>query len=271
MAKLSGKVAFITGASSGIGAAMARDFARRGADLVLLARRWERIEALAMEIRARGRRALTVRCDVTVDGEVEKAVEEALNEFGRIDFVVANAGFGVAGAVHKLSLEDYRRQFETNVFGVLRTVHATRDALIASRGVIAIMGSVMSFVTMPIGSPYSMSKHAVRALAGSLRAEVAKYGVSVVLLAPGYVDSEIRKVDNQGQFNPEARDSVPSWISMDTDKAAAKLVDAVVKRKKIAVITGHGKLLVFLERHAPWMVSFLTGALGISKRRERKR
>ena len=116
MAKLDGKVALITGASSGIGAGMAREYARRGADVVLTARRWERLEALALEVRARGRRALTVRCDVTRDGDLEAAVAEALDEFGRIDWVVANAGFGVAGAVHKLELEDFRRQFETNSF-----------------------------------------------------------------------------------------------------------------------------------------------------------
>jgi short-subunit dehydrogenase len=270
MAKLNGKVAFITGASSGIGAAMAREFARRGADVVLLARRWERMEALALEVRARGRRALTVRCDVTIDGDLEEAVEATLDEFGRIDWVVANAGFGVAGAVHKLSLGDFRRQFETNIFGVLRTVYATREALIASRGSIAIMGSVMSYLALPVGAPYAMSKHAVRALAGSLRAEVAKYGVGVTLLAPGFVDSEIRQVDNQGQFHGSARDTIPRWLSMDTDKAAAKLVKAVVKRKRVAVITGHGRLVVFLERHFPWLVSFLVRALGIQKHRHRE-
>lgn len=270
MAKLNGKIAFITGASSGIGAGMAREFARRGADVVLLARRWERLEALALEVRARGRRALTVRCDVTVDGDLEQAVAAALEEFGRIDWVVANAGFGVAGAVHKLTLEDYRRQFETNVFGVLRTVYATRDALIASRGSIAIVGSVMSYLALPVGSPYAMSKHAVRALAGSLRAEMAKHGVGVTLLAPGFVDSEIRKVDNAGQYHADALDRIPGWIRMDTDKAAAKLVRAVVKRKRVAVITLHGRLAVSLARHAPGLVSFLVRVLGIQKHRHRE-
>jgi NADP-dependent 3-hydroxy acid dehydrogenase YdfG len=257
MAKLEGKVAFITGASSGIGAAMAREFARRGAHVVLTARRWERLEALALEVRARGRRALTTRCDVTSEGDLDKAVEAAIEEFGRIDWVVANAGFGVAGAVHKLALEDYRRQFETNVFGVLRTVQATREALIASRGSLAIMGSVMS-------------KHAVRALAASLRAEMTRHGVGVTLLAPGFVDSEIRQVDNQGERHEGAPDRIPSWVRMDADKAAVKLVKAVLKRKRVAVITGHAKFFVYVERHFPWFISFLVRVVRVEKRRHRK-
>jgi short-subunit dehydrogenase len=270
MAKMDGKVAFITGASSGIGAAMAREFARLGADVVLLARRWERLEALALEIRARGRKALTIRCDVTKDGDLEKAVEKTLEDFGRIDWVIANAGFGVPGAVYKLTIDDYRRQFETNIFGVLRTVQATRDALIASRGSVAIMGSVMSYLALPVSSPYSMSKHAVRALAGSLRAEMAKYGVGVTLLAPGFVNSEIRQVDNQGQRHEQAREKLPGWIRMDTDKAAAKLVRAVLRRRRVAVITFHGRTVVFLERHFPWLISFLVRVLGVDKRRHRE-
>ena len=270
MAKLEGKVAFITGASSGIGAAMAREFARRGADVVLLARRWERLEALALEIRARGRRAVTVRCDVAVDGELEAAVSQALGELGRIDWVIANAGFGVAGALHKLTLDDYRRQFEVNVFGVLRTVYATRDALIESRGCLGIMGSVTSYLTLPMSSPYGMSKHAVRALASALHGELGRHGVGVTLLAPGFVDSEIRKVDNRGRFHEDATDSIPGWLRMDTDKAAAKMVTAVLKRRREAVITGHGKVLVFLARHTPWLIALLVKTLGVEGRRAHK-
>ena len=266
MAQLQGKVAFITGASSGIGAAMAREFARRGANVVLLARRWERLEALALEVRARGRGALTIRCDVTSDGDLEAAVEKTLEKYGRIDWVVANAGFGVAGAVHKLELDDYRRQFETNIFGVLRTVQATREALIASRGAIAVMGSVMSYVSLAVSSPYSMSKHAVRALAASLRAEMARHGVGVTLLAPGFVESEISHVDNQGRYKEGSRDRIPDWLRMNTDKAAVKLVKGVLKRKPVVVITGHGKLFVFIERHFPWLIRFLAKVFGVDKR-----
>jgi short-subunit dehydrogenase len=99
---------------------------------------------------------------------------------------------------------------------------------------------------------------------------VAKYGVGVTLLAPGFVDSEIRKVDNEGRFHEDARDKIPGWLSMDTDKAAGKLVKAVIKRKRVAVITGHGKAVVFLGRHFPSLVSYLVHVLGISKRRHRE-
>ncbi len=252
--RLDGKVAFITGASAGIGAAMAREFARRGADLILTARRWERLEALALELRAQGRRAVVVRCDVTVDGDLESAVAQGIETLGHIDYVIANAGFGVAGWFHRRSLDDYRRQFETNVFGVLRTAFATLDALQASRGCFAVMGSVMGYAATPGSSPYAMSKHAVRALAAALRNEWRPRGVAVTYLAPGFIDSEIRQVDNEGQRNPEARDTIPRWIRMRTDTAARKLVSAAVHRKREAVVTFHGKVAVFLARHTPGLL-----------------
>jgi short-subunit dehydrogenase len=211
MAGLSGSVTFITGASSGIGAAVAREAARQGADVVLTARREERLRSLSAEIEAMGRRALAVRCDVTRDGDLEAAVSRARDAFGRIDHVIANAGFGVVGPFSKLGLDDYRRQFETNVFGVLRTVAATREELIATRGCLAIIGSVNGFVAFPRSAPYSMSKFAVHALASSLWFELRPHGVGVVLVAPGFVESEIRQVDNRGVHHPHAREHISRW------------------------------------------------------------
>jgi short-subunit dehydrogenase len=266
--RLDGKVAFITGASSGIGAAMAREFARRGADVVLTARRWERLEALALEIRAKGRRAVVVRCDVTADGDLEAAMAAALEELGRVDYVVANAGFGVAGFFHRRDLDDFRRQFETNVFGVIRTASASFDALQVSRGCFAIMGSVMGHVSLPGTAPYAMSKHAVKALASSLRYEWRSRGVTVTLLAPGFVDSEIRQVSNEGKHNPDAPETIPRWLRVRADTAAKQMVTAVVRGRREAVITGHGKIAVFLARHFPRTLDFLIRVFAIKGRRE---
>src|SRR5690348_15112144 len=117
MGRFDGQVVLITGASAGIGAALAREFAREGAHLVLVARRVERIEALAAELTATGRRSVAVAGDVTRDGDLEQAVELARREFGRLDVAVANAGILVRGRLVTLTLEDYRRQMETNIFG----------------------------------------------------------------------------------------------------------------------------------------------------------
>lgn len=103
-----GQVVFITGASSGIGAALAREFAREGADLALAARRIDRLEALADELRTRGRSVLVLPCDVTRDQDLKAAVASTVAELGRIDVVVANAGYGVVGPLERLTLDDYR-------------------------------------------------------------------------------------------------------------------------------------------------------------------
>jgi short-subunit dehydrogenase len=255
MGRFADRVVLVTGASSGIGAALAREFARAGADLVLAARRVPRLEELAGEIRALGRRALVVACDVTQDGALERAIGQAVQAFGRLDVAVANAGFGVAGPFERLTLDDYRRQFETNVFGVLRTAAAALPALRRSRGTLVIIGSVSGQVPTAGSSAYAMSKAAVRAFAGSLRPEVRAAGVGVVLVSPGFVDSELRAVDNQGRHHAGTRDPVPAWLVVPTPRAARVIVKAVARRRREVVVTGHGKAIVWVARHMPWLLA----------------
>ena len=209
-----------------------------------------------------GRRALVLACDVTRDGELERAAAQVRDAMGRIDVVVANAGFGVVGRVDRLTIEDYRRQFETNVFGVLRTIYATLDDLKRTRGRLAILGSVSGHLATPGGSPYAMSKFAVRALAEALRNELRPAGVAVTLLSPGFVESEIRLVDNQGRLKTADRDAVPKWLRMRSDTAARKIVTAIERKRREAVITGHGKALVFVARHLPGLMSALVSLSG---------
>lgn len=268
MQTLFGTVAFITGASSGIGAAMAREYARLGAHVAITARRKDRLDELAEELGRTGAEVLPLACDVTEDGALEEAVGETILRFGRLDHVQANAGFGVAGPFHKLELEDYRRQFETNVFGVLRTVAAVREPLIQTRGRLALMGSVAGFTAMPSSSPYCMSKFAITALANALYFEMKPHGVAVTLVAPGFVTSEIRHRDNRGELIAGSEDPVPEWLKMDADVAAAKIVRACVKRRRQVVITGHGKVIVFVQRHAPWLLNLLVTRFGLRGRRQ---
>jgi len=267
MGKFSGTVTFITGASSGIGAALALEIAGQGGDVALAARREERLRTVAEEIGKMGRKALPLKCDVTLEGDLDRAVEEAATRLGRIDYVVANAGFGVAGRVDRLKIEDYRRQFETNVFGVLRTVQAAREHLVNSRGCIAIIGSVNGFISLPGTSAYCMSKYAVHGLAESLAHEFKPLGVGVVLIVPGFIESEIRKVNSRGAFRSEARDYVPRWLRMPADKAAGQIASAMHSRKRIRIITFHGKAAIFLKRHFPFLLDAVVSRFGRTKRK----
>ena len=207
-------------------------------------------------------------CDVTRDGDLDAAVARTVEALGRIDVVVANAGFGVVGRVERLTLEDFRRQFETNVYGVLRTLYASLAALKQSKGCFAVIGSVSGHLASPGSAPYAMSKFAVRALADTLRHELRPDGVAVTLISPGFVESELRFVNNKGVLRAGGRDIVPSFIRMAAPTAARKIVNAIVRRRREAVVTGHGKLLVFTQRHFPGLMSFFVRLSGFRGRRE---
>jgi short-subunit dehydrogenase len=259
------KVVLITGASSGIGEELARQLGQAGAKLTLAARRTDLLEALVQRIAAgaparaalaRSKEAakpLAVACDVTKDGDLERAVAETVRQWGKLDVAIANAGFGVVGQLKKLSLEDYRRQLETNVFGVLRTIYAALPEIEKTHGNIAIMGSISGWAAAPGTSPYAMSKFALRALANSITPELRACSVKVTLISPGFVASNIRRIDNRGNFHPRAKDPVPAWLVMSTEKAVRQMLRAVARGRREAIITGHGKLLVALERFAPWI------------------
>jgi short-subunit dehydrogenase len=255
MLDLRDRTIFITGASSGIGAALARRAAHAGAAVAVTARREDRLRALTDEIQREGGRALALAADVTRDGDLEQAAARTREAFGGIDVVIANAGYGVAGNLEKLSLDDYRAQMETNVYGVLRTIYATLDDLKRSRGTVVLIGSVSGYIGVPGTSAYSMSKAAVHVLAQSLRGELAQHGVGVVLIAPGFVESDIRRVDNRGALREGTRDFVPGWLQMSSDQAADEILDAVARRQRERVLTRHGKAAIFLQRHTPGIVS----------------
>jgi short-subunit dehydrogenase len=250
-----GKVVLLTGASSGIGEELAEQLAQQGALLTLAARRADVLARLGEKIAdASGSRPLVIACDVTRDGDVERAVSETVRERGKLDIAFANAGFGVAGPFTELSLVDYRRQFETNVFGVLRTLYAALPEVARTRGQLVITGSVAGWVAAPGVSAYAMSKFALRALANSITPELAQQGVALTLLSPGFVESNIRRVDNRGKLHADAPEPLPGWLVVSRRKAVRQILRAVARRQREAIITGHGRILIAMERYAPWLM-----------------
>ena len=210
--RFQGSSVFITGASSGIGEALARAFALEGARLALAARRLERLESVRQELMPAAAEVLAVPCDVTSRPSLDAAVAQTAEAFGGIDVAVANAGFGVTGFFQDLSTADFRRQFETNVFGLLDTVYAVLPHVRASKGRLALISSVSGRVGSPASSPYVASKFAVTGLAESIYYDLRADGVSVTCIEPGFVESKIRMTDNAGRFHEDWNDPVPPWL-----------------------------------------------------------
>ena len=180
-------VFLITGASSGIGAATARAAAEAQYRLVLAARSTDKLDDLARELGGPDR-ALAVTCDVTEWDQQQAMVQLALDRFGRLDVVFANAGFGAKRGFTNESVEHWRSMVLTNVYGAALTIRATIDALRESKGHLLITGSVAGRRQMP-GSLYSATKWAVTAMGESARQELNGSGVRVTLIEPGMTDT----------------------------------------------------------------------------------
>jgi NADP-dependent 3-hydroxy acid dehydrogenase YdfG len=180
-------VFLITGASSGIGAATARQASAAGHRLVLAARSTDKLDALAGELGG-DERAIAVTCDVTDFAQQEALVRAALDAFGRIDIAFANAGFGAARGFLKESPQQWRDMVLTNVLGCAYTIRATLPALRESVGHLLLTSSVAGRRALP-GSLYSATKHAVTAMAESARQELDGSGVRVTAIEPGMVDT----------------------------------------------------------------------------------
>ncbi len=234
---------------------MAYVYAEQGVSLALVARRADRLDEVAKRCRTLHASSQihveTAVADVTDFEGLKAAVVSLKSKLGTIDTVVANAGYAATGAVEKVPLETYRKQFDTNIFGVLHTLKATLPDVIASRGRVALVGSVNSHVSEPYKTPYCMSKFAIKALADALHFEMKPQGVSVTLFSPGIVESEIRRVSNEGTFRSDAQDLSPAWLRMPTMDAAREMVQAIERRKRWQIITGHARLIVFLNWLCP--------------------
>ncbi len=262
------KVVWITGGGTGIGEALALEFAEQGAVVAVSGRRVSPLEETAADVDAAGGRGLVVPCDVTKVTEVESAVDEIVDATGRIDVAVANAGYSVSGAFEELSTAEWRRQLEVNVLGLVTTIKAALPEMRKTEGRAVLMGSVAGTVGLPNNGPYSASKFAVRGIGQTLTAELSGTGVSCTTLLPGFVESEIGHVDNKGRYREDWEDQRPKQLMWPADRAARSMLRAIKKRRTEAVITGHGKLVTFLANHAPRLTQLVMGRVGGGARKK---
>ncbi len=247
-------VVWITGGGSGIGRALALRFAHEGADVVVSGRRVSKLDEVVSTIEAQGGRALAVPCDVCDVAAVRAAVRSVVERFGRLDVAVANAGVGVTGAFTALSDADWRRQFDVNVFGLANAAREAIPELQKTKGRLVLVGSVSGMMGAPGTSAYTASKFAVRGLGLTLAQELYGTGVSCTLVHPGFVATDISRVDNDGTFHPDRPDTRPSVLLWTPDHAAKVVLRAIARRDLEYVFTAHGKLGALLGKHAMRLV-----------------
>lgn len=255
---IKGKVVIVTGASSGIGAATAREFGREGAKVVLAARRLERLESLAQEIvgMKTGAETLPVQVDLTKLDEINSLIQKTLDKFGRIDVLVNNAGFGRIDWLEKLDpVKDIQAQFDVNVMGVIQTTRQVLPIMMKQRsGHIINMGSMAGLVGSPTYTIYSATKHAVHGFSESLRREVKPWGIDVSMVYPAGVKTEF-----QAHAGIKRKTGVTTPKSMlFTAEDIGRGVAQLVRNPRPMWIPRGVALFVWLNRNFNWLVDRAT-------------
>ena len=234
--------AIITGASSGIGLALARELARRGYDLALLARRAELLDELAAGVRARGRRAVAIPCDVVDGAAVRSAVERAQSELGGpFDLAVANAGVSIPGHASRFSLADAEQVIRVNVLGLMYLYDAVIPSMIEQRkGRFVGVASIAGLRGLPTAGAYSASKAAVQAFLEAARIELAPYDVGVTIVNPGFVATAMTEKN---------RFRMP--FLMQVDEAAVVIADGVERGARVVEFPRPMSMLMRTIRYLP--------------------
>jgi NAD(P)-dependent dehydrogenase (short-subunit alcohol dehydrogenase family) len=236
---LDGKVAVVTGASSGIGEATARELAARGARVVLASRAVDRLEALRREISTSNGPALAVETDVSDRDSVGAMVWRAVGEFGSLDVLVNNAGLGLSGRISEVRAEDVRHVFEVNTVGPLNCIQAALPHM-GEGGRIINVSSVVGKRPIPKVGAYCATKSALNALSDALRVEVAARGISVTSVYPGTTRTSFR--ENSRRTRGERRGWRPKGVT--PDKVARKIADAAEKGPRDVYVTVPDRLFV---------------------------
>ncbi|WP_324726033.1 SDR family oxidoreductase [Actomonas aquatica] len=250
------QVIWITGASSGIGAALARALAAAGAQLVLSARREPELQALAATVPGGPERHLVLPLDLTATGTFPAAVETVLARFGHLDRLINNGGLGQRGDAADTPLEVDRRIMEVNYFGQVGLTKAVLPHLTTrGAGHIVVVSSVVGYVATPHRSAYAASKHALHGFYNALRAELHPTGVRVSIVCPGYVRTEIslHALDSSG--GRHARMDKNQARAMSADTFAARLLPQLAAHKEEILIGGREIYAVYLQRFLPRLVS----------------
>lgn len=255
---LKDKVIIVTGASSGIGKACAEEFAKRGAHLVLAARQYVTLCEITADLEKRyGIKALAVQTDVSKEEDCQLLIKQALTTFNKIDILINNAGLSMRALFNELDLSVLKNLMDVNFWG---TVYCTKYALpeiLKTKGSVVGISSIAGYRGLPGRTGYSSSKFAMNGFMESLRTELLKTGVHVMVACPGFTASNIRVTALSKDGASHGETSMEEGKMMSADTVAGLIADGIVARKRTLIMTGQGKLTVWINKLLPGLADKL--------------
>lgn len=250
------KIVWVTGASSGIGEALALNFSREGAKLVLSSRNTAELERVRKACDGGADRHLVLPLDLTQVAGFPEVTSQVLRHFGHVDVLVHSGGVSQRSLAADTDLATDRAIMDLNFFGTVALTKAVLPSMLARKsGHIVPISSVVGYVGTPLRSTYSASKHALHGFFDSLRAEMAKDGIDVTIVCPGYVRTNVSRNALTGNGTAYGKMDGTHDRAMRPEECARRIVDAVAKRKEEMVVGGKETWAVPLKRFIPRLVS----------------
>jgi short-subunit dehydrogenase len=250
------KVVIITGASSGIGEATAREFAQNGSKVVLAARTESKLYEITKEINSIGGEALFVRTDVSIEADCKKLIEKTIEKYGRIDILVNNAGLSMRASFLDVDVKVLHQLMNVNFWG---TVYCTKFALpylIESKGSLIGVSSVAGFHGLPGRTGYSASKFAIHGFLETIRIENLRKGLHVMIIAPGFTSTEIRKHALTANGEEQGESPRNEKALMSPEYVAKWVLKGIRKKKRNKLLTWDGRLTALFQRIVPDIVDW---------------
>jgi dehydrogenase/reductase SDR family member 7B len=248
------KVVIITGASSGIGRALAFEMGARGAIVVIAARSGDLLAAIEEKLNSAGVRVLSVPTDVSIEADCRNLIDQTILKFGRIDILINNAGISMRALFEIADLKVLRHLMNVNFWGTVQCTKFALPYILESRGTVAGVSSIAGFKGLPGRTGYTASKFAMQGFLETLRIENMKKGLHVLIACPAFTSSNIRKTALAADGSQQGESPRDEDHLMKAEVVAVKIADAIQKRRKILVITIQGKLIVLLNKLFPFFM-----------------
>ncbi len=245
------KTIVITGASSGIGEAMARLYAKMGAKVVLGARNEERLSLLVGLIRSEGGEAIYVATDVTKEQECRRLIERAVAEYGGVDVMICNAGISMRATFDEVDTEVLHRVMDVNFWGTVYCAKYALPYLVAAKGSLVGISSVAGLHGLPGRTGYSASKFAITGLLETIRIENAPKGLHVMIACPGYTASNVRYSALLADGTPQGSTPRNESKMMTSEEVARRVAKGIAKRQRLCLMDAEGRATYFVKKFAP--------------------